>query len=189
MKILHVPLLVFALALPAFASPVDQQRTSAARDLAHAHSVGDQVLMGNALVRLQELACEGDPESSALLGRKYFSGSEEFQADPLKAEAFLSFAASSGVRRAAVELALHYLKQPPTTDSLQRASVWIRVGRYVDGAESPHVSLAENGIQIALANNPDVELADQAGATEAALIIHKIRNGISGQHEKPCSPG
>lgn len=175
----HVFLLILALSSIAYGS----DRVDAARDLAHANSVGDLVLMGNALANLKQIACAGDPQASAIIGRKYYSGAEEFQADSDKAKQYLQHAAEHAVPGAAVELTLLLLRQQHD-ESFKLANVWLRVAAFVEGEDSPKYQLASNAVAFALKARKLVSPPDVAA--EAALIIHKIRNGLYDPKSGPC---
>lgn len=156
------------------------------RELAHGHSVGDHVLIGNALVGLQDAACAGDAKAAASLGRKYYSGTEEFQANPSKAEPYLLYAAEHGVPGAVVELVLHFLKKQPSVESIQAAGVWLRVARYLEPDGSAYLAMIESAFRIALSNLDDFTFAEGRAAKDATLIIHRMRNGLAGIVEAPC---
>ena len=175
----HLLLLLLSLTTSVSAS----DRIDAARDLAHANSIGDVVLMGNALARLQQIACAGDPQASAIIGRKYFSGAEEFQADADKARPYLLHAAEHAVPGAAVELTLLLLRQQDE-ESFTNANVWLRVAAYLEGVDSPQYQLASNAMAFALKARNLVSPPDVAA--DAALIIHKIRNGLYDPKSGPC---
>lgn len=176
-------LLIFSLTMLAAFSSSASDRIDAARDLAHGSSVGDALLIGNALARLKSIACEGDPLASAVLGRKYFSGDEEFAADPEKAKLYLGHAAGNGVPEAAVELTLLLLREDGN-ESLREASIWLNVSAYLVGKDSPQYHLAHNAMSMALkARN---QASPPGTAAESALIIHKIRNRLHDQKSAPC---
>lgn len=173
------------LLLPALAMAGKVTVASASRDLAHAISIGDQVLMGNALAQMQGLACGGDGHAAALLGRKYMSGLEEFEPDPDRARPYLAFAASRGVPGAAVDLAILLTKHPGNQESFIEAVKWLRVGGFVDGLDSAQVQLAANALEIARQQYPDADLGEAEAA--AAIMIHFLRNGLDAQVAPPCS--
>ncbi|MDG1580835.1 hypothetical protein [Pseudomonas sp. GOM6] len=178
-------LLLIAL-LPAVVLGSAEPHVDAARMLAHGISTGDQIIVGNALAELRSLSCKGDPQASELLGEKYFSGREEFAADPNKAELFLTHAAKHGVKGSAITLVMHYLKSPPTAQTLREAAIWLRVARIEEEADSPRYRLAESGMKVASAGNPNLLPVEDEVAREAALILHAIRNDLLAGEPGPC---
>lgn len=172
--------------LPFLAMADDGPRIDAARELAHGHSIHDQVRVGNALAKLQALACSGDVKASALLGRKYFSGLDEFSKNHIKAEPYLRYAAEMGEGASMVDLVLLIAAKPPTGDTLADAEKWLRVATYTLGADAVSPQLAGNSVQILKGQNPELEFDTEQVATAAAIKIHRLRNRLNDPIPTPC---
>lgn len=165
----------------------DDARVSSARDLAHGHSIHDQVLIGNALVRLKQAACLGDSRAAALLGRKYISGKDEFQPNYAKAEPYLLYAAEKGEGDAALDLVLLNVAKPASTESIETATMWLQVAFYLNGFDSPQARVVQSSLQILTKNNPDLPASPAKVQTSAALTIHRIRNALNAKVSPPCN--
>jgi TPR repeat protein len=178
--------LIFLL-FPVFAFADDEARISAARDLAHGHSIKDQAIVGNALVTLKDLACRGDYKASALLGRKYFSGRDEFEKNDDQAEIFLRYAAEFGEGDAVIDLVLLMTAKPPSFETINSADKWLRVGAYLKKARSVPVQLAGNAIDLRRAEHPEILVSADKNQLDAALTIHRIRNNLHESITTPCA--
>ena len=130
-----VVLLILLLALPASASdPVSLEA-----NIADAISRDDLDAAGVALIELKEMACSGNPEAAAKIGRLYLFGNGLLGRDLEKAKSFLRFGAESGTSHSAADLAIAIATNAAGAEELQEAAKWAKVARYVDGEGSSDV--------------------------------------------------
>lgn len=142
-------------------------------------------MLGNTLSKLKTLACEGNARAAGLLGRKYHSGHEEFQADRERSRRYLTFAASRGEGSSATDLVMQLLATRP--GSLGEARKWLQVAQFSQGRDAVMVRLAENALEMASKDGAGKSEEWEAAAGEAAVIIHFIRNGLANpQYQPPC---
>lgn len=172
-----VVLLILLLALPASASdPVSLEA-----NIADAISRDDMDAAGVALVELNEMACSGNPEAAAKIGRLYLFGNGLLGRDLEKAKPFLRYGAESGTPQAAADLAIA-IATNTAAEELQEAAKWAKVARYIDGEGASDVVVQL--VNLAAARTDLTE-----GVQRGARWIQLYRTRGVNVEGSPCQPG
>ncbi len=171
-------LLILLLSLPA--SATDPMSLEA--NIADAISRDDMDAAGVALIELKEMACSGNPEAAAKIGRLYLFGNGLLGRDLEKAKPFLRFGAESGTSHSAADLAIAIATNAAGAEELQEAAKWAKVARYVDGEGASDVVVQL--VNLAAAGTDLTE-----GVQRGARWIQLYRTRGVAVEGSPCQPG
>jgi hypothetical protein len=170
MKLLLLPLLLFPIVVPAFASEGVKELEYR---LAAATSMADERQLGLAMVDLVGSACSGNAGAAAALGSRYMTGAGEFEQAPGKALTLLRFASQRGIARAMPDLVLLLSRADSSPAEIEEAAKWRKIGNALSPG-SMEMAIAAQAFEIAR-NGRDAT----AGYQAAAVWLQKRNLGMS----------